>query len=204
MTISTVKHMVGAVIAAVFVVFIAVKCGDVDTFRLRTSDWDEPADRGSLSELNGAIVELERVSSRCDEDVAESLIARVSLDMEFPGESVVKLNSPCAGAPAVELDVDVEGQSIVYDFCNVTEAGRFPDAEFEGFVITDILHAVAPIRSVAIDWDETTLDMSDEAISFDEHTVRINLAGLEYDDTCRVKLALVLETDPEATALVQD
>ena len=38
-----------------------------------------------LSELNGAIVELERVSSRCDEDVA---------DMEFP---VVKLNSPCAG-----------------------------------------------------------------------------------------------------------
>jgi hypothetical protein len=57
---------------------------------------------------------------------------------------------------------------------------------------------------VAIDWDETTLDMSEEAISFDEHTVRINLAGLEYDDTCRVKLALVLETDPEATALVQD
>lgn len=204
MTIATLKHMVGAVVAAVLVVFIAANCGDVDTFRLRPSDWDDSVDRSALSELNGAIVKLERVSSLCDEDAEERLIAQVGLQMEFPAESVVNLRSPCAAGSAVELDVDVEGQSIVYDFCNVTEAGRFPDAEFEGFVITDVLHAVAPIRDVTIDWDGTTLDMSEEAISFDEHTVRVNLAGLEYDETCRVKLVVVLETDPEATKLVQD
>ncbi|MGB5365614.1 MAG: hypothetical protein WBN15_17700 [Polyangiales bacterium] len=203
MTTTTIKHMVGAVVAAVLVVFIAAKC-DVDTFRLRTSDWDDSVNRGALSEFNGAIVKLERVSSRCDEDIEETLIAQVGLQMEFPAESVVNLHSPCAAGPAVELDVDVEGQSIVYDFCNVTEAGRFPNAEFESFVITDVFHILAPIRGVTIDWGETTLDMSEEAISFDEHTVKVNLAGLEYDETCRVKLAVILETDPEATKLVQD
>lgn len=199
-TLST-KHMVGAVIAAVAVVFIATKCGDAYTFGIRTSDWDDSADGSPLSTLNGAIVELEHVSSRCDDGVSDGLMARVGSDIEFPGESVVEIEPPCVNGRAVQLDVDVEGRSIVYDFCNVEGAGRFPEAEFEGFVVTDAFHLVAPIRGVTIDRDKSTMNMSDAAISFDEHTVRVNLAGLEYDDTCRVKLDLVLETDPETTEL---
>jgi len=193
------RHMVGTVIAAVAVVFIAAKCGDVHAFQIRPGDWDESADRTPLSTLNGAIVELKHVSSRCDHGVSDGLIALVGSGMEFPGESVVEIEPPCVDGWAVQLDVDVEGRSIVYDFCNVAAAGTFPQAEFEGFVVTDTFHLAAPIRSVTIDWDKSTMNMSDAAISFDEHTVRVNLAGLEYDETCRVKLDLVLETDPETS-----
>lgn len=193
------RHLVGTVIAAVAVVFIAAKCGDVHAFQIRSSDWDDSADRSPLSTLNGAIVQLEHVSSRCDDGVSDGLIALVGSDMEFPGESVVEIEPPCVDGRAVPLDVDVEGRSIVYDFCNVAGAGTFPQAEFEGFVVTDTFHLVAPIRSVTIDRDKSTMNVSDAAISFDEHTVWVNLAGLEYDETCRVKLDLVLETDPETS-----
>lgn len=193
------RHLVGTVIAAVAVVFIAAKCGDVHAFQIRSSDWDDSADGSPLSTLNGAIVQLEHVSSRCDDGVSDGLIALVGSDMEFPGESVVEIEPPCVDGRAVPLDVDVEGRSIVYDFCNVAGAGTFPQAEFEGFVVTDTFHLVAPIRSVTIDRDKSTMNVSDAAISFDEHTVWVNLAGLEYDETCRVKLDLVLETDPETS-----
>lgn len=189
------RHRVARVIAAVAVVFIAAKCGDLDAFKISPSDWDDSADRSPLSTLDGAIVQLEHMSSRCDDGVSDGLIALVGPDMEFPGESVVEIEPPCVDGRAVQLDVDVEGRSIVYDFCNVAAAGTFPQAEFEGFVVTDTLHLVAPIRSVTIDRDKSTMNMSDAAISFDEHTVWVNLAGLEYDETCRVKLDLVLETD---------
>ena len=115
--------------------------------------------------------------------------------------TTVYRTTPIPSARLTGADVDVEGRSIVYDFCNVAGAGRFPEAEFEGFVVTDAFHLVAPIRGVTIDRDKSTMNMSDAAISFDEHTVRVNLAGLEYDETCRVKLDLVLETDPETTEL---
>ena len=193
------RHRVGTVIAAVAVVFIAANCGDVHAFKIRPSDWDDSADRSPLSTLNGAIVQLEHVSSRCDDGVSDDLIALVGSDMEFPGESVVEIEPPCVDGWAVQLDVDMEGRSIVYDFGNVAAAGRFPEAEFEGFVVTDTFHLLAPIRSVTIDRDNSTMNMSDAAISFDEHTVWVNLAGLEYDETCRVKLDLVLETDPETS-----
>lgn len=193
------RHRVATVIAAVAVVFIAAKCGDVHAFKIRPSDWDDSADRSPLSTLNGAIVQLEHVSSRCADGVSDDLIALVGSDMEFPGESVVEIEPPCVDGWAVQLDVDVEGRSIVYDFGNVGAAGRFPQAEFEGFVVTDIFHLVAPIRSVTIDRDKSTMNMSDAAISFDEHTVWVNLAGLEYDENCLVKLDLVLETDPQTS-----
>lgn len=189
------RHRVAGVIAAVAVVFIAAKCGDLDAFKISPSDWDDSADRSPLSTLDGAIVQLEHMSSRCDDGVSDGLIALVGPGMEFPGESVVEIEPPCVDGRAVQLDVDVEGRSIVYDFCNVAAAGTFPQAEFEGFVVTDTFHLVVPIRSVTIDRDKSTMNMSDAAISFDEHAVWVNLAGLEYDETSRVKLDLVLETD---------
>ncbi len=177
-----------------------VACGDAHTFKLSPGDWEPTDQRGSLSDLNGALVELARVSSRCNVDARDSLLALVGSHMEFAGEDVTGMKSPCAGGPEVRVDIDLGGNHILYDFSKVSEGGRFPDAEFEGFVITDMYHSVSDIRAVAVDRNMSTMLIPNRAVSFDAHSVSINLAGIRFDPSSFVKLDLVFESEPDESS----
>ena len=182
--------------ALVLPLFIAV-CGDAHVFDVASRDWDESAETGFLWDLRGCELELARVSSRCNQDDPDTLSARVGSDMEFPGEMVARLGRPCAGGPEVQVDIDVGARSIVYDFSNVEARGSFPNADFEGFVFTDVYHSVAAIREVSIDRTVSTMDVPDEAISCDAHGLWVNLAGMAFDSTSLIKIDIRFESDPE-------
>lgn len=169
-----------------------IACGDAHTFRVSTSEWGPDA-RGPLGDLQGSLIELARISSRCNPAGSDSLMALVGSHIEFPGEEVTGLKSPCGEGPEVRVGVDLGRHTILYDFSNVTEAGRFPDADFEGFVITDMYHSVRGIRSVTIDRGMSSMDVPDDAVSFDAHSVSINLAGMGFDPASFVKLDLTFD-----------
>jgi len=172
--------------------FVAA-CGD---YKVTTRGWDPSAKPGSLWNLDGCVVELARLSSRCNEATSDPLSARVGSSLEFPGEMVAQLESPCADGPEVQVDIDLEGQSVLYDFSNVAAAGRFPSAEFEGFVITDTYHSVAAIVGASFDGTLSTLSLPEEALSFEAHSISVNLEGIAFDQTSFIKVDLVLERNP--------
>ena len=173
---------------------LATACGDSGTYKLSTSDWGDSADEGHLWDLNGSTVELTRISSRCLSSSAQSLVAQVGSGMEFPGEAVTKLKSPCAAGPEVRVDIDLEGRSVLYDFSNVAESGVFPPAEIEGFVITDVFQSVAEIRSASLDRSVSSIELGDDALSFDSHSVSLNLAGVAFEPGTFVKVDLRFDT----------
>lgn len=169
-----------------------VACGDPHTFKLSSGGLG-PSD--GLSDLNGSLIELVRVSSRCDPDSGNSLVALVGSHVEFPGEDVTRIKSPCDGGPDIRVDIDLDSHRIVYDFAGVRAPGRFPDADFEGFVVTDLFHSVPGIGAVSIDRSMTTMLVPDSAVSFDAQSASINLAGMSFDTSSFVKLDLVFASD---------
>ena len=186
----------GHVLTLLSALLLTASCGD-GTYALSTSSWPEPGEVHPLPDLEGSIVELARRSSRCNQDPLHGLVALVGSHMEFPGETVTKLKSPCAGGHEVRVDIDLEGRSILYDFSNVVAAQRFPNADFEGFVVTDMYGSVAAFRGVSIDRTVSTMDVRDEAISVRAHSVSVNLAGVAFDPTSFLKIDLLLENVPE-------
>ena len=174
-------------------VLFAVGCGDAHSFKLSAGGVDA-SDR-ALSDLHGSLVELARISSRCNLGEGPSLVAMVGSHMEFSGEDVTGIKSSCEPGSAVGVDIDLGSHHIVYDFSQVSQRGRFPDAAFEGFTVTDMYHSVSEIRSVSIDRDATTMRVPDEAVTFDAHSVSLNLAGMGFDASAFVKLDIVFESD---------
>jgi len=184
------------VLVVVSALSLTAACGDSSNYKVSTRGWDPSAQGGSLWSLDGCVVELTWLSSRCNEAASGLLSARVGSSLEFPGEMVAQLESPCADGPAVRVDIDLGGQSVLYDFSNVAPAGRFPSAEFEGFVITDTYHSVAAIVGASIDRSVSTVDLPDEALSFDAHSLSVNLAGIAFDQTSFIKVDVVLDRNP--------
>jgi len=184
------------VLALLSTLLFAGACGDASNYRVTPRDWDQSAPSGFLWTLEGCVVELARLSSRCDQGASESLTARVGSSLEFPRELVTELGSPCGGGPEVQVDIDVKGHSVLYDFSNVAAAGRFPSAEFEGFVITDTYRSAAAIVGASVDRTVSTLSVPDEALSFDADSLAINLASIAFDQTSFIKVDLVFERNP--------
>jgi hypothetical protein len=182
----------GRVLVFSSALLLAAACGD---YKVNPTGWDSSADPGFLWSLEGCTVELARLSSRCSNDTSDSLTARVGSHLEFPGEMVIAIESPCGG-PGVRVDIDVEGQSVLYDFSDVAAAGEFPGAEFEGFVITDTFRSVAALRGASIDRVVSTLDLPDESLLVDAHSLSVNLAGIAFDQTSFIKVDLVLAANP--------
>jgi len=177
-------------------VLLFVACGN-SNYQLSSDGWGEPTRADLLMDLEGSVVELARLSSRCTQERLESLVVLVGSHMEFPADTVPTLKSPCEGAPEVGIEIDVERRSVLYDFSNVLVAGRFPDADFEGFTLSDIAHAVASIRGARIDRDASTIELPDEAISFEAHSLLVNLADMEFDTESFLKIDLLFGGVPE-------
>lgn len=186
----------GHVLTLLSALLLTAACGD-GTYSLSTSSWPEPGEVHPLPDLEGSVVELVRRSSRCNQDLLDGLVALVGSQVEFPGETVSELKSPCAGGHEVRVDIDLEGRSILFDFSNVVAARRFVSADFEGFVVTDMYESVAAFRGVSIDRTLSTMDVRDEAISVRAHSVSVNLAGVAFDPTSFLKIDLLLEDVPE-------
>jgi hypothetical protein len=163
-------------------------CGDVDTYKVRTSPWE---DTESLTNLEGRLVRLVRATSLCDSGESEELLSLVGSHTEFPGEDVATLKSSCSGANEANVSIDLDAKSIIYDFSNVAGSGMFASADFNGYVFDTLARSCGEISSATVDRNLSNLALNDDDLVVDGHTLRANFAGLSFDETTFVKIDLV-------------
>lgn len=152
-----------------------------------------PADASVAASLEGVRVELIRHSTDCDSTESQGLIVEVGPGLEYPAGAVRALKANCSQVLNPGVEVHVEENAVVFDFSNVAEPGRFPDGEFEGYVL-DIVHtADAPVLiSALVDSHMSTLDIFEGDLSFDGGRVAVNLAGLSFDSNSVLSVDLYL------------
>ena len=168
-------------------------CGDVHTFKLRPGSWGETE---PLADWQGTIVELVHVTTPCNE-VSDGLRAFVADHMEFANCAVDAPKSLCSPGAEAAVAIDVQPHSIIYDFSNVADPGVFGRADFNGYVITDLLGAGPRIAAASIDREATTFDLDDNDIVVDGDSVRANFESLAFDAGDFVKIDLVFESPTE-------
>ena len=166
-------------------------CGDYPIDSSTESVDIEP--RGSSVGLLGRTVYLRRRSSSCGAPVSNPLVAEVGAGVEYTSEQTRGLGSPCSGAPSPAVEISVEGQSLIFDFSDVDQAGVFPEAEFEGYELAfarrcgDIV-----LGGVSVDTQHSTMAASEVRASHHYDRVDVDFQGTGYDHTSFLKIDLEL------------
>ena len=143
--------------------------------------------------MDGVRVELIRHSTGCDSTESQGLIVEVGPWLEYSAEAVSELKANCSLALNPGVEVHVEDSSVVFDFSNVAEPGRFPDGEFEGYILDMVRTADAPVLVAAlVDWQMTTLDVGQEDLSYDQDRLAVNFAGRAFDSNSFLRVDLYL------------
>lgn len=70
-------------------------------------------------------------------------------------------------------------------------SGVFTSADFDGYVIDVLAHSDREISSATVDRNLSNLDLDDDELIVDGHTLRANFAGLAFDETTFVKIDLL-------------
>jgi hypothetical protein len=117
--------------------------------------------------------------------------------VELTGCEVLESNDPearCEGVSDTQIEVFIDGESIIFDFSNVTKGGKISASEFEGYLVSVTEHSRLPrILEAILDATQSTIDSQDLDIQFDDKNVAVNFQGLDYDDATFVKIDLVFE-----------
>lgn len=145
--------------------------------------------------LEGAKVELLRYSTLCERTSSKRLLTEVHDGMEFTAEEVSTLESPCAEGPNPGVEVHVEHSSVIFDFSGVEQPGRFPRADFEGYVLDLILRGDnALLVGATIDREASTLDLDNVDLSIDTERIELNFEDVAYDHLALLKFDLHFST----------
>ena len=151
------------------------------------------SDPDAVATLEGNQVELIRHSTSCDSADSEGLIVEVGPGLEYPADAVSGLKANCSLAAEPGVEVHIEDHAIVFDFSNITEPGSFADGEFEGYIVNIVNTGDAPLlAAAAVDWQETTMDVVQDDLSYDFEGVTINLANRAFDSNSLLKVDLFL------------
>lgn len=143
--------------------------------------------------MAGVRVELIRHSTGCASAESQGLIAEVGPWVEYPAEAVSALKANCSLANNPGVEVHIEDNAVVFDFSNVEEPGRFPDSEFEGYILELVRTAEAPVLMAAlIDSKMSTLDIFQDDLSYDQDRLQVNLAGHAFTSGSLLRIQLYL------------
>jgi len=162
-------------------------CG-IDTYTLDPGHIE--SSNAPVRDWKGMVVELARETSECPNGRSgEGLLAVVDLmAIEFPAARIAALPAEC-GRVDPTVTVDIEDDAVIFDFSTIGRSGSFPRTDFDGYLVSVI--TVAPdLVSASIDRSSTTMLIGDEDVRFDTHSVSINTAGVAFDPTSRIELAL--------------
>ena len=151
------------------------------------------ADGSAVVSMEGVRLELIRHSTNCGSSEPEGLIVEVGPWVEYSAEAVSTLKANCDLAPRPAVEVHIDGNAVVFDFSNVRASGRFPDGEFDGYILDMVRTTDAPALVAAlVDRNTTTLGLIQDDLMFDEDRLLVNLAGLSYDSSDFIRLDLYL------------
>ena len=177
---------------------IALATGCGQTFTTDPGDIDRSEVPEGHACLMGSTIELARYSSSC-ERTGLPLTSQVRDGVVFAAEQVRTLASPCDDGPAPGFDLvfDEQSHSVFLDFSKVGEAGRFPEAAFEGYMLDVILQEEnGTLLSVSIDREASTLRVDGEDIVWDRDHIELNLEGVRYDEQSLLRLELLFARVP--------
>ncbi len=143
--------------------------------------------------LSGARVQLIRHSTSCGTSEARGPVVEVGPGLEYPADAVAALKTRCTQGPSPGIEVHVEETAVVFDFSNVVASGRFPEGEFEGYIIDLLPGASAPfLLAAALDWGVTRAEMADDDLVYEPGRLAVNLAGRSFDSGTFLKVDLLL------------
>ncbi|MBW2551696.1 MAG: hypothetical protein JRE73_13260 [Deltaproteobacteria bacterium] len=129
-----------SLLAAVAALGLVAACGDVDSFKIRSSGW---GDTEPLVDWNGTLVQLVRVTVPCVAQDSEGLIVPVSTHMEFPAKfnGYVFTDIASSAPEIVGATIDRGVSTLQLDEDALQAEGRVVRANFEGvsFEETDFL-----------------------------------------------------------------
>lgn len=151
------------------------------------------ADPNAVVSMEGVRVELIRHTTNCGSIESAGLVAEVGPWLEYSAEAVSALKASCPHAPRPGVEVHVESRTVVFDFSNISAPGRFLDGDFEGYILDVVRTEDAPVLLAAlVDWKMTTLDVSQDDLTFNEDRLSVNLAGRAFDSNSFIRLQLHL------------
>lgn len=166
----------GALIIVALLVALAAGCGD-GFFSNGGGEFSSSLYTKILKNMDGAGVELMELTA-CE--------AVRSKDPE----------APCEGISGAQIEVFIDGPSIIFDFSNVTKGGRISESDFEGYIVSASESSnLPPILEAIVDAASSTINARDIDVQFDDATVSVNFQGIDYDDTTFVKIDLVFHDE---------
>lgn len=117
--------------------------------------------------------------------------------LEYTACEVTDSSDPeahCKGVSGTQIEVFIDGQSIIFDFSNVSKDGKISEADFEGYIVSVTEDAkLPPILEAIVDATKSTVASNDVDVEFDDKNVSVNFQGLDYDDATFVKIDLVFD-----------
>jgi hypothetical protein len=120
--------------------------------------------------------------------------------IELTGCEVLESSDPearCEGVSDTQIEVFIDGESIIFDFSNVTKAGKISQSEFEGYIVSVTEDSRMPrILEAILDATQSTIDSRDLDVQYDDTTVAVNFQGLDYDEATFIKIDLVFDDAP--------
>ena len=166
-------------------------CGDSVMYSLDPGHLDERSVVPNAC-FEGAEIELVRYSSQCERASTSALTASVGEGLEFAAAAVKTLEAPCAEGPSPAVAIEIEHHRLIFDFSEVASPGRFPAAEFEGFVIDLALHEQSALLVAAIvDSERSTLPVHSADIYHEPDHIEVNFQDLAYDREGLVEIDLL-------------
>jgi hypothetical protein len=117
--------------------------------------------------------------------------------LAYTGCEVVEGTDPearCEGVSGTHVEVFLDGQSMIFDFSNVSKGGTISEADFEGYILSITEDSgLPPILEAIVDASKSTIDSQDLDVQFDDKNVSVNFQGLAYDDATFVKVDFVFD-----------
>jgi hypothetical protein len=196
MTTHATPHAIHFITAALVCLFVASGCGE-RSYILDPGDFAPTSDAKLQNCFEGAQAQLTRFSSVCAKTSDHSLSGEVADGLEFPGEMVASLEAPCAEGPTPSVGISIGRNAVVLDFAEVVRRGRFPSAEFNGYIIDLLLtRENAQLVGALIDRERTTIAVDANDISVEPDRIEINLEGVVYEPGSMLEIKLVFLDAP--------
>lgn len=160
---------------------------------------DIQANSSAAARMEGVQLELIRYSMSCDSAESQGLVVNVGPGLEYPAEAVEGLIANCSLVPSPGVEVHVDDSAVIFDFSNIEGSGRFPDAEFEGYILDIVRNADSPVWVAAlVDSEMSTFHALQDDLKLDRDRLWVNLAGRSFDSNSllRIELYLADVSDP--------
>ncbi len=167
-----------------------IGCGDAHTFSIDPGHFHYDPDSAAAS-LAGADLKLSRHSTLCDGAGSKALQTKVGDGLEFSSVDVSSLGAHCATSPNPGLEIDLDRASLIFDFSSVAGAGRFPSADFDGY----LFQIVSPeddlvLVAAGVDQTASNVEVASAEVSHELNQIAVNFRGASYDEGSFVKIDL--------------